>query len=271
MAVYRRDDPRLFERAVESVLANTLQPDDFVLVVDGPVPDTIEHVLRRLEHRGVLRTHRLPGNVGLARALNAGLEHVGTEWVARADADDINLPDRFERQALAIAASGGRLDLVGGAIIEVDRTGEPLAVREVPASEEDIARRMRTRNPFNHMTVAYRTAMVKRVGGYPVIDLKEDYALWAAMLASGARCANLADVLVHATTGREMYRRRGGLRHARSEVGLQVHLHRHGHKGLLSAVGCGTARAAVSCLPAGARGWMYERLLRRKHAGGAGQ
>lgn len=263
MAVYGRDDPRLFARAVDSVFANTLRPDDFVLVADGPVSDALEHVISRSECRHGVRAIRLHANVGLARALNRGLDLVTTEWIARADADDLNLPERFEKQANALLESGGKLDLIGGAILEVDRSGAPIAVRDVPCSGEAIARRLRTRNPFNHMTVAYRTSLVRSVGGYPNIHLKEDYALWAALIAAGARCANLPDTLVRATAGREMYRRRGGLRYARSEIALQAHLRRLRRKGLASAVGCGAARGAVSCLPPAMRGWAYEKLLRR--------
>jgi hypothetical protein len=148
----------------------------------------------------------------------------------------------------------------------VDRAGMALAIRNVPLTEESIVRRLRSRNPFNHMTVAYRTAAVRGAGGYPDIHLKEDYGLWATMIARGARCRNLDDVLVHATTGRQMYRRRGGLKIARSEWDLQLHLYREQHTTALTAVTFGCLRAGACCVPATIRGWAYERLLRTKAA-----
>jgi glycosyltransferase involved in cell wall biosynthesis len=264
MAVYGRDDPQLFERAVESVYQNTIVPDDFVLVVDGPTPPDLEHVIQRCTNEHGIRTFRLPQNVGLASALNHGLPLVRTAWVARADADDINLPDRFQRQGEAIRRMSDQVDLLGGAVVEVDKGNAPLATREVPLKHHEIVGRLGKRNPFNHMTVTYRTANVIEVGGYPDIHLKEDYALWASMIARGARCANLSAVLVRATTARDMYRRRGGLRYAKSEWDLQVHLFKLGHKGLFSAIFFGCVRASVSLLPAGFRGWIYERLLRKR-------
>jgi glycosyltransferase involved in cell wall biosynthesis len=263
MAVYGRDDPELFRRAVESVYQNTIRPDDFVLVVDGPVPAPIDHLIEHFSARHGMRTLRLLSNVGLAKALNQGLALVRTDWVTRADADDVNLPDRFAKQAHAIRRIANQVDLLGGAIVEVDRQDVPLATRHVPLEHRDIVRRLATRNPFNHMAVAYRTKTAVAAGGYPDIHLKEDYGLWASMIAGGAQCLNLEDILVKATTGRDMYRRRGGVRYARSELDLQLHLHRLGHKGLPSALAYGCVRASVSLLPPGLRAWIYENLLRK--------
>jgi len=267
MAVYWGDEPRLFQMAVDSVYANTLPPDDFLVVVDGPVPDALRQVVLRYQAERSLRAVWLPENVGLARALNAGLLQVRTEWVARADADDFNLPDRFEKQARAIRDRAGELDLLGGAILEVDRAGAPMAVRDAPLTAEQIASRLPRRSPFNHMTVAYRTASVRDAGGYPDIHLKEDYGLWATLLSRGARCLNLADILVHATADRDLYRRRGGLKYARAEWNLQLHFLRLRSTGLAPAIVYGGLRAAVACLPAGLRGWIYQAALRRKASG----
>jgi glycosyltransferase involved in cell wall biosynthesis len=264
MAVYGRDDPSLFEMAIDSVFRNTLVPNAFVLVVDGPTPPGLGRTIRRAAERHGVCTLHLEENVGLAAALNHGLALVQTEWVARADADDFNMPYRFELQAQTLRRATHSLDLIGGAIVEVDRRGVPLACRDAPLNHDGIVQRLQTRNPFNHMTVAFRTAAVLKAGGYPPIYLKEDWGLWAAMIAQGARCANVSDVLVRATAGREMYRRRGGIRVARSEWALQQQLLRHGYKTRPLALLHGGARAAVALLPATARAWIYRLFLRRR-------
>lgn len=261
MAVYRRDDVVLFERAVQSVYSNTLLPDAFVLVVDGPIPEALHNAIKRQEAQYGIAVLHLPANVGLARALNAGLMRVHTKWVVRADADDYNVPDRFALQA-AVTRNEDSIDLVGGAIQEVEPNGRQLAVRRTVEVHHDIRRYAAYRNPFNHMTVAYRTELALRCGGYPDIHLKEDYALWALMLASGARALNLPDVLVRATAGRDMYRRRGGLRYALAEISLQRHLVRTGLKSPPKALLQGLSRATVFLLPSVIRGWIYEKLLR---------
>lgn len=261
MAVYQGDDIALFEHAVQSVYKNTLLPDAFVLVIDGPIPEELEHTIKRYEAQHRIDVLHLPSNVGLARALNAGLVRVRTKWVLRADADDYNVPDRFALQAELIQIDSS-IELLGGAIQEVDPNGTQLAVRRTVEQHPDIRRYAAYRNPFNHMTVAYRTELALHCGGYPNIHLKEDYALWALMLASGARAHNLPDVLVRATAGREMYRRRGGLRYALAEIALQHHLVCTGLKSHPKALLHGLIRATVFLLPSVIRAWIYEKLLR---------
>ena len=265
MAVYSQDSANLFTKAVESCFENSLLPDQFVLVVDGPLPKLLDQAIEDCERRYAIRLVRLPENRGLAEALNAGLKHVTTEWVLRADADDINLPERFALQAQA-ARSKREPDLMGGAILEVEADGSATAVRRPPSDHHAIRCFARMRNPFNHMTVAFRLSSVLNCGGYPNIRLKEDYALWALMLKNGASTLNVPEVVVHATTGRDMYSRRGGWRYARDELLLQVHLHRCGLKGRMAACLHGVGRGGVFLLPVKLRGFFYLRFLRsREH------
>jgi glycosyltransferase involved in cell wall biosynthesis len=264
MSVYENDDIALFELAVESVYANTLLPDAFVLVIDGPVSKSMLCAIRGLQERYKLTVLPLHKNFGLAGALNFGLKVIHTAWVARADADDINVPDRFELQALAISDSGNSIDLIGGAIKEVEKSGEMVAIRRTTAKHDDIRRFAAHRNPFNHMTVVFRTDLAVNCGGYPDIHLKEDYALWAKMLSEGARSINLSNILVIATAGKKMYHRRGGRRYALAEIALQKHLFRTGLKSMPMAIVQGIARASIFLMPAIVRGWIYENVLRSR-------
>lgn len=263
MAVYLRDDAVLFGKAIASVLENTLQPDQFVVVADGPLSAELEHVLEqvRQQHPGRIDVLRLTTNGGLARALNCGLGRINRPWVVRADADDLNLPHRFERLAQLLACNP-QVCLLGSAILEVDNLHQPIATRQVPESNDAIRRFARRRNPFNHMTVAYRKERVLAVGGYPEVYLKEDYALWSRMLASGVIAVNSPEILVWATAGRDMYARRGGWRYARSEFQMQEILVGSGFKGRLSGLLDGVARAAVFLAPAALRKFIYLKILR---------
>lgn len=261
MAVYGRDDAELFERALDSVWHNTLTPDQFVLVVDGPVPPALDALITAQAQRPQVQVLRLAQNQGLAKALNAGLACVRQDWTVRADADDRNGPERFARLAAEVRRDP-QLDMLGSAIQEVDREQRPLALRRTPLTHDEIIRWLPYRNPFNHMAVAYRTAAVRDAGGYPAVHLKEDYALWCLLATRGAHFGNLDEVLVQATAGLEMYRRRGGWRYIRSEAQMQRLMVSLGLKGCALALAHGLARSAVFALPAAARGKVYRRLLR---------
>lgn len=263
MALYRGDKPFLFEKAVHSVFANTLVPSQFIIVIDGPIPEELESLIFELS-RGypLIEFIRLPSNVGLANALNVGLQAVKYDWVVRADSDDINLPQRFE--SLAIKLQGQpQLQLLGSAILEVDEGGKPLTVREVPCAEQEIRQFAKTRNPFNHMSVAYRLDAAIACGGYPTIFLKEDYGLWCLFLAKKLPVANVKEILVHATAGIGMFRRRGGWAYAKSEWQMQDLLVQSGLKGGMRAVIDGVLRATFFLMPANVRGFLYAHLLRK--------
>jgi glycosyltransferase involved in cell wall biosynthesis len=261
MAVYRRDDPTLLHMALSSVYENSITPTQVVLVQDGPVGVALGKVIASFQQLAGFELVQLDTNVGLACALNEGLKYVSSEFVFRADADDINLKQRFATQ-LPLLKEG--FDLVGSSILEVDQDSRPIATRCPPITAADIRIFVRKRNPFNHMSVAFRRSTVLSAGGYPNIHLKEDYALWAIMIAGGAACQNIDEVLVHANAGIGMYKRRGGLRYVLSELEMQNLLVRLGLQNVWSAIFVGCARSAVFLLPANLRGFIYEHFLRKK-------
>ncbi len=259
MAVYKLDSPAKFEAAVKSVFANTLLPNAFQLVVDGPIPDRLMSKVLELQGQLAINVLFLQENMGLAFALNRGIEKISTEWIARADADDINLPNRFEILAREICQD---VDIIGSAIREVDENGLPTGIRLPPISDRDIRKYVRRRNPFNHMTVMYRTQLVKRYKGYPEIHLREDYALWAILLAAGSSALNVPDPLVEVSAGDGLIRRRGGLKYALGELRLQQHLVKYKIKGLWCAVLDGFIRGVIFCLPNTIRSVIYKVVLR---------
>ena len=263
MALYGGDRPHLFVKAVQSVFVNTILPNQCLIVLDGPLPTELDQAALELSKQyPIIEYIRLPKNRGLANALNIGLKSVRFPWVVRADSDDINLPHRFEMLAKTVQQHPS-LQLVGSAILEIDEEGKPLTVREVPVTEKEIRQFAKTRNPFNHMAVAYRLDAVLACGGYPNIFLKEDYGLWCHFLAKNLPVANLKEVLVHAFAGMGMFRRRGGWRYAKSEWQMQNLLVHSGLKGKARALIDGIMRATFFLIPASWRGFLYVHLLRK--------
>jgi glycosyltransferase involved in cell wall biosynthesis len=260
MPVHNRADIfLLFEKAVLSVFENSVIPNEMVLVVDGPLDHQFHMIVIDLAERFPLRVIWLEKNLGLTEALNIGLDSIQTAWVMRADADDINLSNRFELQLQALDSG---FDLVGGGIEEVDILGQFIALKLCPLSSDEILQYIKFRNPFNHMTVAFSTAIAKSLGGYPGISFKEDYALWALFLSSGAKVMNLKEVLVQATTGKAMYARRGGLKAILSEINLQKFLISCGLQSTFFGLTIGAIRVFLLMLPTSLLSIFYIKFLR---------
>ena len=96
----------------------------------------------------------LEQNIGLGHALDAGLASCAHEVVARMDADDVSLPERFATQ-IPLLAEG--YDLVGSALLEfADDEDDIVGLRTPPLGEDEIRSWSRFHDPFNHPTVVYR-------------------------------------------------------------------------------------------------------------------
>ena len=221
LPVYAGDRADFLRRAFASVTTDqTLTPAEVVVVRDGPVGPELQEVLDALEMDTAVPTRivEIPVNGGLARALQVGLEACEHEIVARMDADDISLPERFARQ---IPLVDGGLDIVGSAIREFTEEEELGLVRTPPLTTSEIAVRSRFVSPFNHPTVVFRKTAVRSAGGYEDLAFMEDYWLFARMILVGARTQNVAEPLVLYRVGAGAYRRRGGLTILGSELALQ--------------------------------------------------
>lgn len=266
MCVYGGDNARDFVGAVRSIYTEqTVRPAEVIVVVDGPVSAEHDGCLALLETEiPVLRVVRLEQNVGHAGARQRGLDEARFDWVAVMDADDIAVPERFEKQ-LSFISDNPDVAVVGGQITEF--VGSPENVvgeRVVPQSDCDIKRYLKARCPMNLVTVMYRKSSVASVGGFIDWYCEEDYYLWVRMALAGCRMANLGDVLVNVRVGADMYRRRGGWRYFRSEARLQGFMLRHRVIGMPRYLFNVAARFAVQvAMPNRLRGFVFQKLFRK--------
>jgi len=267
LPVWEADEPAQLRRALASVTTEQeLRPAEVLVVRDGPVPPALQRVLDEAVAAagGVpVRVLALPANVGLARALEAGLAACAHDVVARMDADDISLPHRFARQLPVVAAGA---DLVGSGLLEMGTDEHHLVGRRTPPTDpRRIASSARFHDPFNHPTVVYRRSAVAAAGGYRHLPLMEDYWLFARMIAGGARVANLAEPLVLYRVGDDAdggsYARRGGARLFASELRLQAHLRREGFTTPVQAARNVVVRGGYRFVPLRARRLAYRALL----------
>ena len=223
MSVYQKEKPEWFRLAVQSMLDQTVRPDEVVLVCDGPLTSELDKVITEFCHDWgeTVRVHRLPENRGLGLALKAGLEICSHEIVARMDTDDVAAPDRMERQ-LAVLEADETISAVGGQIAEFTETPERIMdYRCVPLTHSEIVKRIASRNPMNHVTVTFRKSHVEKAGSYQDFLWFEDYHLWARMIAAGCRFANLPDTAVYVRIDENVYKRRAGLPYFRQTVKMQ--------------------------------------------------
>ncbi|MFC4620461.1 glycosyltransferase [Camelliibacillus cellulosilyticus] len=228
ICVYKNDNPEHFKDAMESVINQTRKPDEIVLVVDGPIPESINEIIESYEKECFFKVIRLDENVGHGNARRIGLENCSNELIALMDADDISVVDRFEKQVKCFEQDEN-LSIVGGNITEfIDSVNNIVGTREVPQNDYEIKQYMKKRCPFNQMTVMFKLSEVNNAGGYKDWYQNEDYYLWIRMHINGAIFKNLNDTLCLVRVGKQMYKRRGGWKYFKSEAKLQKYMYYQG-------------------------------------------
>lgn len=210
MSVYAKDRPAWVREALDSVLSNTVKPAEVVIMVDGPVPADLQTVLDEAAHNLLVRVISHPVNIGRGAALGIAVPQCKNEFIALMDADDVCRKNRFEKQLAAFAANPD-FAVCGGQIQEVDSESfTPLAQRQVPLTNAQIRKYLKTRMPFNNQTVMFKKSAILDSGNFRAFGLLEDYYMWVRVAAKGYELANLPDILVDMRVNAAMYGRRGG-------------------------------------------------------------
>ena len=218
---YKGDVPAYLDLALKSLFEQSLRADEVVLVQDGAVSEAHLEVVRSWKARmpEICLLER-PVNGGLSQALNSGIEAAKNEWLARMDADDICLIERFEKQWKCIQEKP-ELDILGSWIVEYDESmRQILGERRLPETHKELLAYAKWRCPFNHMTVMYRKSALQDLGCYKDFGaVGDDYELWARFFMNGFVGYTIQESLVHARTGSDFFvKRRRGLRYLKNEL-----------------------------------------------------
>lgn len=221
MSIYKANTLQEINESIISLEKQTIKPNEIVIVEDGPVSKQIDDFIEKKRNKAVInfKIIRLSSNSGLGKALKIGLDETSFEWVARMDADDISLENRFEVQ-LSKLNEDSKIVLVGGQLKEFNS----LAVfggRKVPTSDYEIKRFARYRSPFNHPTVMFNKNAVLEAGGYKPFYHLEDYYLWGRMIAKKFTMVNCDEVVLYMRIDDDTYKRRGGLKYLISYYALK--------------------------------------------------
>tara|TARA_R110002049_G_scaffold308581_1_gene513007 strand:- start:4929 stop:5768 length:840 start_codon:yes stop_codon:yes gene_type:complete len=253
MATYHADDPVFLGDAIDSILLQSILPDQFVFVIDGPVSASLENIIVSRQKKAsslgiVFDIIRLKHNAGLGIALQTGLKKVTTDFVVRMDSDDIAVPDRL-LMAQAHLNENPDIDVLGTQISEFSHGPEqPISFRKVPTTHDDIAQRSKIMNPMNHMTVVMRRDAVLAQGGYRDCKYFEDYFLWLRLLNAGCKFCNLQSVAVHARVA-TLGDRRSGFAYARHEINFAKMCYRERMFSALDVVKFVTLRTPTRVMP----------------------
>jgi len=235
MSVYSKEESSYLKESLESMLAQTLQPEQIVIVKDGPLTEELDAVINEytFKYSKIFTVVPLTENIGLGKALDKGLKSCRNELVARMDTDDISLPVRCEKQVQEFQKDSA-LSIVGTMIDEFyDEPNNIVSSRIVPTDHEEIVAFMRRRSPFNHPSVMFKKSEVIRCGGYGTFRRKQDLDLFSRMINYGCKTANINEPLLLFRSNEDNFRRRKSWTYCKSYIDVQYAIWKRGHCSLL--------------------------------------
>lgn len=190
MSVYNGE--RYLAEAVESILNQSFTDFEFIIINDGSTDRTSEILCQYTDSRIRLVEQ---ANMGLTRSLNKLLALTRGKYVARMDADDISLPERFAQQ-VAFLDSHPDTGVVGTAALVRDEIKGGEWIYPVATSDERIRRSLVKGNPLVHTSVMMHKSVIEKMGGYnESYTFAQDYELWTRLIKH-TKMANLPDILV---------------------------------------------------------------------------
>ena len=220
LSIYNKEKAFFLKKALFSISSQTYKPEKVIIIYDGDIGNELELIVNDWVKSSDLNINieRLNENKGLAVALNMALRCCSTEYIARVDTDDINLPNRFKTQ-IEFLEKNTRVDVVGSFISEINENGNVIKdCVKYPLSHSDCFEFFKKRDPLAHPAVMFRKSFFIKAGFYSEKHVYpynyEDTILWYSGFKYGCVFANIPEVLLHFRRSDDFYLRRGGYKKA---------------------------------------------------------
>lgn len=183
---------KLLPIAIDSILVQTLQDFEIIIVDDGSVDDT-PTIIKYLEAKDSrIRSIRSEKSKGPGSAFNLGIKQCRGKYVAIMADDDISLPQRLEKQ-VTFLESHPDYAVVGASFITVDKHGTKLKKTVHPATYGQI-RWWLIFGCYLSIVMIRRSIFINGDLYFRSLSSAVDYDLWVR-IAKKYKVANLKDVL----------------------------------------------------------------------------
>ena len=212
ITVYKNDKLEYFKEAIESIVNQDygFENINIYLGIDGDIPKDIEKYIEENKHL-FFKIIKNDENKGLAYTLNRLIDALENEkYIFRMDSDDINKPYRVRKQ-LEYMEKFEYLEIVGGAIEEIDDKKNKKMIRKFPKTTQEAKKYIVKASIFAHPTVCFKKTFFEKGFKYNEANkfkYNEDLALWYEALINNIEVANIDDVILMFRVSNSFYKRR---------------------------------------------------------------
>ena len=186
---------KYLDEAVQSVLNQTFRDFEVIIIDDASKDSSWPIIQKYAASDSRIRAYKNEKNLKLSLTLNKGIGLASGKYIIRVDADDISLPDRFQKQIdymeqnLQVGVSGGAMKMING-------EGEPIGERKYSLTDKDLRKRIFMFSPFSHPTLIIRKAILEKSGLFDhSFNPAEDYELYFR-LGLYSKFGNLPDYII---------------------------------------------------------------------------
>lgn len=207
MGVYNEKNRKNVKKAINSILNQTYTNFEFIICDDGSdfkFYEWLQEYCSQDERIHLLRNEK---NKGLAATLNKCLKYAKGMYIARMDADDVAMPERFEKQ-ISFLEENNKYAMVGCNVKMIDEKGiwGERKLPEIP-SESDFL----YTSPYVHPSIMMRRVILEELNGYEEsswAERAEDYELFMRLHAVGYKGYNMQDALFYYREDKSAYNKR---------------------------------------------------------------
>ncbi len=204
MTVYNEQE--YIKKAIKSVLSQSFRDFEFIIVDDGSTDNTKESIKSFKDSRiKYYYTGKNKGFTNLNNIANFGIDKCKGEYVARIDADDICLKDRFKIQ-IEYLDKHSKIFMIGGGCDIIDEDGNVINIIKKRSYPSILYKyHIINSNPFIHSSVMFRNENLS----FPLYPHWRDIYMYINMIREGKRLKNISDKLVqyrinsHSIIGRQ--------------------------------------------------------------------
>ena len=180
-------------QSIDSIINQTFKDYEFIIICDNPLYEegiSLLNVYARQDDRIKLLFNK--ENIGLTKSLNKGLSLAKGKYIARMDADDVSLPDRFESQYdylethPDVDVCGCNFNFFGEVTFFSNKKSY------LPITHKEIISYLACKNPIAHPTVMMKRVICGSTFYYDEsVKKAQDYKLWYDLFRRGAVFHNL--------------------------------------------------------------------------------
>ena len=195
MSVYNGE--KYLVQAIDSILNQTYQNFEFI-IIDDCSTDNSSHILQEYAQKDsrikIIKKEKNIGIKGFIKNLNLGISIAKGKYIARMDADDISLPERFQKQ-VDFLENNPEITLVGAQLNLINEqnkiTGEAIAALQ----HRDIVKRITSQIQLFHPVIMFRKD--QNIQYREKFLYCEDYDLYLNLITQGKKLANLNEKLLN--------------------------------------------------------------------------